>query len=162
MLKVGGVAYAIFSLTQIHSLNDLGAFVAAWGVTLAIARVATAARIGSGAAFVITMVIGMKSDQAEPSEDQKRWNQVELFMQEHFTWDEIQKNYNLRYEVYNLLFIAKPFEIVPSLQETINTSFERCMNQEATPVAAGTEAAEERRTEALEKCSLQTGYRAEH
>ena len=162
VLKVGGTLFTIFSLTQIRSLSDAGAFVASLVVGEVvgegIALYVKSARLGTGVGLLATFALSLEDNQ--PSEYDMRLMQVDQFLAKNFTWEEIQKNYMmLRPQAYSLLFDTKPFELVPTLQENIRSSFERCMNQTSVPVAAGVEAAEEKRNEALEKCSLKTGYR---
>jgi hypothetical protein len=65
----------------------------------------------------------------------------------------------LEQEAKKLLFDTTPFELIPSLDETLKRSFEQCMAEESVPVAAGAEAVGEAHDKALETCSLKTGYR---
>jgi len=121
-LKVGGILYTIYSLTQIRSLSDAGAFVVSLGVGAAISGATVAARLGTGVGLFATFALSL-DDTHKPSQEETRRFAVYHFLEEHFTFEEFKRNrMQLESQAYALLFDTKPFELVPTVQADIRDS----------------------------------------
>lgn len=111
VLKVGGLLYTIYSLTQIRSLSDAGAFVASLGVGAAVSGIAGVARLGTGVGMLAGFALAL-DDMPKPSEDDLKWRAVYNFLQQNFTSAEYTRNrVRLEKQAYRLLFETKPFEL---------------------------------------------------
>ncbi len=114
VLKIAGELYMIYSLTQIRSLADLGAFAGTWAEGYVTAKIAGRVLGGSSpVAWLLVIVAGMPSDQGKAYQERdRRHTAIMKFLNQHFTKQEINANLSTMYpEAEKLLFETKPFEL---------------------------------------------------